>query len=199
LEKAMVMENAEFEKRFLALVNQTDTVITAPNIAYHLSIPIEEAQEHLLSLELNGTLQQSTDTQGNPYYQMPSRLATGTLPSGGNLQTEARAGNPSPPGVYNPAALPSVPIYSSPPAKGKNVNGMILNVIFPGLGSLVCGKMIGLAMMALLLLGFILFFLPIGFFGRLLGIVPIAIAWIWSIVAGVALLGEKEPGPGIPS
>jgi hypothetical protein len=191
------MQKAEFEKRFLALVNQTDMVITAPNIAYHLSIPIEEVQEQLLNLELNGTLQQASDTQGNTYYIMPNRAAPGTMPVGDRLNSEPGKNDP-PPGVYNPGAMPSMPIYSNPGAKGKNVNGLVLNVIVPGVGSLVCGHKIGFAMLGLVLLGILLFFMPLGW-GRLLGLFPIAGSWIWSILEGWKLLSEKEPGPGIPT
>jgi hypothetical protein len=190
------MTKADFEKRFLTLVYQTDTVITAPNIAYHLSIPIEEAQEQLLALELNGTLQQATDAQGGTYYLMPNRPAPGTMPIGEAGAT--RGPTQSAPGVVNPADLPAIPIYSNPGAKGMNINGLVLNCVVPGAGSLVCGKMIGIAMMALALLGIIMFFLPLGF-GRLAGVLPILIAYIWSIVAGVGLMGEKERGPGVPS
>ncbi len=194
------MDKTEFEKRFLALVYQTNVVITPPNIAYNLSIPIEEAQEHLLALELTGTIQQQHDPQGGTFYTMPNRPAPGAMPGAGGLPNEA-GGAGGPPGVYNPANLGAMPIYSSPataPAAGRSINGLVLNVIFPGVGSLVCGKMIGLAMMALLILGIVLMFLPLGF-GRLIGILPIVGAWIWSIIAGVGLLSQREPGPGVPT
>ena len=199
MEKVMetAMERAEFEKKFLTLVNQTDVVITAPNIAYHLSIPIEEAQDHLLALELNGTLQEAMDAQGNSYYMMPNRPAPGMLPALSTLQNEPNAGALQP-GVHNPADLRAAPIYSKPGAPGMNINGMVLNAILPGVGSLMCGHKNGLAMMSLLVLGIIVFFLPLGF-GRLLGLLPIAIGWIWSIAAGLSLLNEKERGPGVPS
>lgn len=191
------MEKTEFEKRFLSLVYQTNVVITAPNIAYQLNIPIEEAQDQLLTLELNGTIQQATDDSGNTYYMMPNRPAPGTMPQHGQTAEPSQTSG-GPPGVQNPAEIPSAPIYSNPPAKGMNINGLVLNVVLPGVGSMVCGRMIGLAMLALVLLGIILFFLPLGF-GRLIGILPIIGGWIWSIVAGVGLLSEKERGPGIPS
>jgi len=192
----VALEKAEFEKRFLNLIYQTDVVITPPNIAYHLQIPIEEAQEQLIALELNGTLQQATDPQGNTYYLMPNRPPPGTLPASGALQTENR--NTAPPGVYNPAELPPIPMHSNPGAKGMNINGLVLNVVFPGVGSLVCGRMVGLAMLGLVILGIVLVFLPLGF-GRLLGLLPIVVGWLWSIVAGVQLLNQKEPGPGVPT
>jgi hypothetical protein len=170
-------------------------VITAPNVAYHLNIPIEEAQEQLIALELNGTIQQATDSKGNSYYLFPNRPAPGTLPAA--TQSAPRAAGAAP-GVMNPADLPAAQIYSNPGAKGMNINGLVLNVVVPGVGSLVCGKMIGLAMLGLALLGVILFLMPLGW-GRLIGLLPILGAWIWSIVAGVGLLNEKEAGPGVPT
>jgi len=193
------LQRAEFEKRFLALVYQTNTLITAPNIAYHLNISIDEAQDHLLELELNGTIQQQTDEEGNSYYLMPNRPAAGTLPAqitDGEDGPEAQPGG-GPPGVTNPADIPSAPLYTNPPAKARNVNGLVLNVIFPGVGSLVCGRMNGLGMLGLVLLGFLMFFLPIGF-GRLAGVLPIIAGWIWSIIAGVKLMSEQEPTHGAP-
>lgn len=192
----MTLEKAEFEKRFLALVAQHDVVITAPNIAYHLSIPIEEAQDRLLDLELNGTLQQMVDPQGNSYYLMPNRPTPGTLPATLHTRSDSPAGaSAMRPGVYNPAELPAAPMYSSPGAPGRNVNGMVLNVIFPGAGSLLCGEKIGIAMMLLAIMGLIILLLPLGW-GRLIGLLPILAGWIWSIVAGIRLLDTKKPVPG---
>lgn len=194
--KPVALEKADFEKRFLNLIYQTDVVITPPNVAYHLQIPIEEAQEQLIALELNGTLQQATDPQGNTYYLMPNRPPPGTMPATTGLPAENRGTNP--PGVYNPAALAPMPMHNNPGAKGMNINGLVLNVVFPGVGSLVCGRMAGLGMLGLVLLGIVLFFLPLGF-GRMIGLLPILVGWVWSIVAGVQLLNQKEPGPGVPT
>jgi hypothetical protein len=190
----MAMEKAEFEKRFLALVHRSEIVITAPNIAYHLSIPIDEAQDRLLDLELNGTLQQAASPRGDTYYVMPHRPMPGTMRVTATPVTPGAASVI--PGVYNPAALPAMAVCSG--AKGVNINGLVLNVIVPGAGSLVCGKAIGVAMLAVALLGILLMFLPLGF-GRLVGLLPLFVAYLWSIVAGVQLLNRKEPGPGIPS
>jgi hypothetical protein len=198
-EKALAtrpLERAEFEKKFLALVYESDIAITAPNIARSLDITISEAQEHLLELELNSVIRQETTDSGDSYYVMPNRPAPGSVPAPSSLSAEAGGGGT--PRDYNPADLAPAPILHSPGARGKNVNGLVLNVIFPGVGSLVCGKTIGLAMLGLVLLGIIMFFLPLGF-GRLLGLLPIAGGWIWSIIAGVGLLSEKEPPPGIPT
>ncbi|PIE17063.1 MAG: hypothetical protein CSA65_09715 [Proteobacteria bacterium] len=190
------MEKAEFDKRFLALVNQTNVEITAPNIAYHLDIPIEEAQEHLLSLELNGVIVQEADDKGNTTYTMPNRATPGTMPQH-QLEQQAASGEGKPRqavGVMNPADLPPAPVLSGKkhaPASGKAIHGLLLNILLPGLGSLVCGRMIGLAIMAVFLLGVASFFFMPGF-TKFFGVLPIIGAWIWSIVAGVQLMNVKE-------
>ena len=183
------LEKTDFEKRFLSLVYQSDVVITAPNIAYHLNEPIEQVQEQLLSLELNGVIQQQMDDQGNTHYTMANRPAPGTR----RLGAEAGDEDDLPPKSNNPADAPAAPTYSKPGAKARNVNGLVLNVILPGLGSLVCGRKAGLAMMGLVLLGLVFFFLPLDLgLLRLGGVIPIIAGWIWSIAAGVGLLSEPE-------
>lgn len=184
------LTKVEFEKQFLNLVYKTDVLITAPNVAYHLNLPIEEVQDHLLTLELNGVIQQESDDQGNTHYIMPNRPDPGTLPA--RLEQGEGGEQGAAPGTYNPADLQSAPIYNKPGAKGKNVNGLVLNVIFPGVGSLVCGKMTGLAMIGLLLLGLLMFIFVDSWLGKAAGVLPIAAGWIWSIVAGVGLLNETE-------
>ncbi len=190
------MDKAEFDKRFLTLVNTTNVVITAPNIAYNLDIPIEEAQEHLLSLELNSIIQQKDDDSGNSIYVMPNRPAPGAVPGASQAESQISGGGgpAGPQGVHNPADLPRAPLYSGPasaPASGKAVNGLVLNVIFPGLGSLTNGQMVGIAMMALVLLGLIFIFALSGW-SKLVAILPIAAAWIWSLFAGIKLLDRRE-------
>lgn len=183
------LQKADFEKLFLKLVYQTDVVITPANIAYHLNMPIAEAEEQLISLELNGVLHQETDDQGNTFYSMPNRPAPGTLPAGTPLLTEG-GGEIRSPHSFDPAQLPPAPVYSNPGAKGMHVNGLVLNAVLPGVGSLVCGKKIGAAMLGLALLGVLMVFFFSGG-NRFLGLLPVAAAYIWSIVAGIGLLSEK--------
>ncbi|MCK5798236.1 MAG: hypothetical protein KAI47_13680 [Deltaproteobacteria bacterium] len=191
------MEKAEFDKRFLTLVNQTSVAISAPNIAYHLDMPIEEAQEQLLDMELNGVIVQAVDDQGNTTYSMPNRAAPGTLPQH-QLKEQAASDDGTAPrqatGVQNPADLPPAPVLSGgsyAPAAGKSINGLVFNIIFPGLGSLIAGNMMGLAIMGVFFLGILSFFVMPGF-TKILGVLPLLGAWIWSIVAGVQLLNKKE-------
>ncbi|MCB9556207.1 MAG: hypothetical protein H6707_08910 [Deltaproteobacteria bacterium] len=190
------MERLEFEKKFLDLVNRSEVVITAANIAYQLDIGIDETQEHLLGLELNGILRQATDKSGGTYYVMHNRPAAGTPRVDATAEAKALPAS----GIHDPAHLAPATIYGgakAAPVKGRNVNGLVLNVLFPGVGSLVCGQMVGAAILGLLLLG-LLMFLFLGGWAKLSGFLPIFASWIWSIVAGIQLFNEREPGPGRP-
>ncbi len=187
------MEKAEFEKRFLNLVYQTDVQITAPNIAYHLGIGIEEAQEHLLSLELNSVIQQETDDDGTTTYVLPNRPDPGSMPIPNQLPAAGSTDGAPPQSVggYNPADAPPAPVYAKSGAKGKNINGLVLNCVIPGLGSLICGNKIGGAMLGLFILGIVMV-ISFGLsFSSLLGLIPIFAAYLWSIMAGVGLLSQK--------
>jgi len=184
------LEKVEFEKRFLSLVYKSDVMITAPNIAYHLKIPIEEAQDHLLSLELNGVIQQEIDDGGNSFYVMPNRPEPGSLPAPLSPDGDPDSADQGPVGSFNPADI-QARTYSNPGAKARNVNGLVLNVMFPGVGSLVAGRMAGLGMMGLVLLGPVLMVAMSGV-SRLTGLAPILVGWIWSIIAGVNLLSETD-------
>src|SRR5690606_29376467 len=134
------MKTAEFEQRFLRLINERSFKITAANVAYQLELSIDEVQEHLLALELNGTLIQRTDEQGGSYWEMPHRPQPGTLLAPATIEQRARRSLES---GHPPEQLKSAPIYAtsaSAPARGRSINGMVLNALLPGLGSLICGQ-----------------------------------------------------------
>ena len=180
------LDTADFEKRFLALIYQSNVQITASNVAYHLDLPIEDVQEELLSLELNGVIQQQMDDEGNTHYVMPNRPAAGTQRLGAATADRVNINTSN-----NPADLPTAANYSNPGVPAKNMYGMVLNFVVPGLGSLIAGKKLGLAMMGLVLLGLLTFLLPLGW-ARLAGMVPIAAGVLWSWIAGVMLMfGHK--------
>jgi hypothetical protein len=67
------------------------------------------------------------------------------------------------------------------PANAKGINGLVLNVIVPGLGTLLYGKTeIGVGQLLMAVLGIpVLFKLSI-----FLGLAMLVGAWIWSIVVG---------------
>ena len=93
--------------------------------------------------------------------------------------------------ITSPADLPSAPIYTNAGAKPRNINGLVFNIFFPGIGSLVCGRLTGLLMILLFLGGVVVCFLPIGLH-KFWGVAMMIAAWIWSIVAGIYLLDQKE-------
>ena len=181
--KTAALEKADFEKRFLALIYQSEVLITPANVAYHLDIPIEETQDQLLSLELNGVIQQQIDDEGNTHYVLPNRPAPGTrrLGAEGGDAPELNTSN-------NPADLPTAPNLVSPGVAPKNMLGMILNFIIPGVGSLVAGKKIGAAMLGLVILGALLLILLPWKWGLLLGGGAMGVGVLWSWIAGVMLM-----------
>lgn len=94
----------------------------------------------------------------------------------------------------NPANQPAAPLYGggqAAPAAGRAINGLVLNILIPGVGSLVAGRITGLFMLLLLLGGFVSFFILPSWF-KFAGILPIVAAWIWSIIAGIQLLSQKQ-------
>ncbi len=186
--ETVALEKADFEKRFLALVYQSEVLITPANVAYHLDVPIEETTDQLLSLELNGVIQQKIDDDGNTYYVMPNRPAPGTK----RLGTEEGSDAPDLNTSNNPADIPTAPNLVSPGVPAKNIYGMLLNFFIPGVGSLVAGKKIGAVMLAMVLLGMLMLILLPWKWGLLLGVAPMGIGVIWSWIAGVMLMFDNK-------
>jgi hypothetical protein len=73
------------------------------------------------------------------------------------------------------------------PASAKGVNGLVLNIIVPGLGTILYGKTeIGVGQLVLAGLG-----IPMLWFSWLVALAMIAGAWIWSIVTGFQLMSSS--------
>jgi TM2 domain-containing membrane protein YozV len=72
------------------------------------------------------------------------------------------------------------------PADATAVTAMVLNVVLPGLGSLISGRTaVGIGQLVLWLVAFPFCFIFIGF--------PMLIAaWVWSVVTGVRILEESK-------
>jgi len=84
-----------------------------------------------------------------------------------------------------------------PPASAGSVNGLVLNIILPGLGGLIYGQAKGaaVAQLVLFLVGLLLCLTLIGI---LLGLPLMLAAWVWSIISGVGMLSSKQPPPQLP-
>ena len=75
-----------------------------------------------------------------------------------------------------------------PPANPRGVNGLVLNLILPGLGSLYCGQSsTGTKQLALFGGGIIMCF-----FFFFIGLFMIIGSWVWSAVVGLQLLGAPS-------
>ncbi|HEY7954277.1 MAG TPA: hypothetical protein VII38_03255 [Polyangia bacterium] len=73
------------------------------------------------------------------------------------------------------------------PANPRGVNGLVMNLILPGLGSLYCGQSkVGAIQLALLVLGVLLLFTLIP-----LGILLLIGDWIWSAMVGFQLMASS--------
>ena len=74
----------------------------------------------------------------------------------------------------------------SPGASSKSVNALVLNLILPGLGTIVGGKpALGAGQIALFLVG-----IPLIFF-FFLGLLVMAGAWIWGAITGFQMMSDS--------
>jgi|SRR5581483_1599776 len=175
---AVKLSPAEFEQRFLDFAYKSTVTLNAPSVAYALKIPIAEADERLEDLAARDVLVRDVDDEGTVFYRLPGRAQSGAAPSGGALVK-----TPSP-SALAPAAREGQQAIS-PGAPPQAMAGLLLNLVLPGLGSLVAGKTVeGVIQLVLILIG-----LPLCFF--LIGI-PICIAtWGWALSTGIRVLNEK--------
>lgn len=177
------MDASEFERDFLKLVHETDVVITPANIAYHLKIPIQDAQEQLLALELNGVLREVVDADGISTFVMPNRARTQSVPA--TLDDLARSSR-----AYATDLVEYRESVHSP-LSGRALNGLVMNLIVPGTGSLLCGKKSGAWLLGGVALGISLLLLLPGW-SRIVGLVPLLGSWVVSAIQGVQLLIEDK-------
>lgn len=78
--------------------------------------------------------------------------------------------------------------------------GIILNLFFPGLGTIIFGKYdIGTIQLVLSLTGCLIFFASIplvialiGFLGMIIGMILYCSVWIWALVFGIKTLKEAR-------
>ncbi len=74
----------------------------------------------------------------------------------------------------------------SGPISAKGINGLVLNIIIPGLGTILYGKTeIGVGQLVLAGLG-----IPMFWLSWMFALAMIAGAWIWSIVTGFQLMAS---------
>lgn len=175
-----------FEQRFLDFAFKTNLPINPATVAYALKIPIDEANEGLEDLAVRDVLLREVDPRGVVNYTLPGRTAVAAV-------TGVAAVGPVPSTALSPYAQPPQLLYDPPGAlipanENTALAGLLVNVCFPGLGSLIGGRTsAGVFQLLMFLAGFPLCFFAIGF--------PMVIgAWLWGLVTGVNMLNEAKQG-----
>ncbi len=169
---ASKMTPAEFEQKFLELAYNSTGTINAPSVAYALKIPIADAEERLEELAARDVLVRDVDDEAMVFYRLPGRA-----------QGAGKALVKAPPKALQQRD-PSSAIQ--PAATPQQMTGLLLNLVLPGVGSLVAGKTVeGVLQLIMLLIGLPLCFVLIGF--------PIVIAaWGWAIWTGIRAMNEQK-------
>jgi TM2 domain-containing membrane protein YozV len=163
----------DFEQRFLAFAYQPDAPhrFRATEVAFALKIPIKTAEEKLEDLAASDVLVREVDDDGRVSFQLPGRPAP----------KPAQALMKRPPSHLGPG-------LQAPPSP-QAMAGLLLNLVVPGVGSIVAGKTVeGVIQLVLILIGLPLCFILIG--------IPICIAtWGWALSTGLRALHEGQTVP----
>jgi TM2 domain-containing membrane protein YozV len=161
---AELVKSADFEQRFLEYAYQASLPLNAASVAYALKIPISEADEQLEDLAARDILTRHVDEEGHVFFRLPGR--------------------PQPVAIV-PHVGPGAQAITGPQSP-QAMAGLLLNLVVPGLGSIVAGKTIeGVLQLVLILIGLPLSFILIG--------IPICIAtWGWALSTGLRAMHEAN-------
>jgi TM2 domain-containing membrane protein YozV len=169
----------DFEQRFLEFAYKTTETINAARVAYALKLPIRECEERLEDLAARDILVREIDDEGHVWFRLPGRPAPrppllAPAPSSSTALV--------PHGPPRPLAPAPGPLTTNPNA----VTGLVLNLVMPGVGSIVAGKTNeGVAQLVLFVVGMPLCLLLIG--------IPIVItAWAWALATGLRAVSETS-------
>jgi TM2 domain-containing membrane protein YozV len=177
LDRGMALKPRDFEQRFLAFAYETQAPINATAVAYGLKISIAEAEEQLEDLAARDILLREVDNEGYVFFRLPGRSRPS--PHIDDQYRDARLAGQSivPYQSHLPTAVPPPP---------QAMAGLILNLLLPGLGSMVAGKVgEGVAQLLLVLIGFPLCFVLVG--------IPIWVAtWGWALSTSLRALHEAN-------
>jgi TM2 domain-containing membrane protein YozV len=163
----------DFEVRFLEWAYQATVTINVPAVAHALKRPTAEVSDRLEDMAVRDVLVREVDDEGNVYFTIPGR-ARGAQ----SMLAKVGPGGPL--------------VHVSAPAEPTAVAAMVLNVIIPGSGSLVAGRIgVGLTQLLLWVIALPLCFVLIGF--------PMLLAaWIWSLVTGIHILEDSRRRQSTP-
>jgi len=162
----------ELERRFLewAYAPGAPLDIRVAEVAHVVKCTIAEAEAHLEDLAARDALSRQVDDDGFVYYRLPGRKAAAPAPK------------PEVALVPHQSHLPAV----SRPPDPQATMGLVLNLIFPGVGSIVAGKTgEGIAQLVLFIIGLPLCFVLIG--------IPLCVAvWGWALATGLRAMNESQ-------
>ena len=160
----------DFEVRFLEFAYQSTVTLNVPAVAHALRMPTAEVSDKLEDMAARDVIGREIDDEGNVFFTIPGR------------PNERPAANPPLTRVKQPGEM----VHVSPPSEGTAVTALVLNIIIPGVGSLVAGRTSqGVVQLVMWVVSFPLMFVLIGF--------PMLLAvWIWSLVSGIQILEESK-------
>lgn len=160
----------DFEVRFLEFAYKTTDTLNVPSVAHALKMKTAEVSDKLEDMAARDVLGREVDDEGNVFFTIPGRPSARS------------AANPPLATVGQPGQM----VHVSPPSDGTAVTALVLNIILPGVGSLVAGRTSqGVLQLVLWVVAFPLCFVLIGF-PMLLGV------WIWSLVTGIQIMEESK-------
>jgi len=161
----------DFEVRFLEFAYKSTTTLNVPAVAHALRMRTAEVSDKLEDMAARDVIGREVDDEGNVFFTIPGR-ATG----------------PAHPPLARTTA-PGPMVHTSAPIEGTAVAAMVLNVVLPGVGSLVAGRVaIGITQLVLWIVG-----VPLSLV--LIGVPMVLAAWIWSLVTGIQILDESKRRP----
>ncbi|HEY2748838.1 MAG TPA: hypothetical protein VGL86_29660 [Polyangia bacterium] len=160
----------DFEVRFLEFAYKSTATLNVPSVAHALRMPTAEVSDKLEDMAARDVIGREVDDEGNVFFTIPGR------------PTERPSANPP----LARTAAPGQMVHVSAPSDGTAVTAMVLNILIPGVGSLVAGRTSqGVVQLVLWVVSFPLCLVLIGF--------PMLLAtWIWSLVSGIQILEESK-------
>jgi TM2 domain-containing membrane protein YozV len=162
---------ADFEQRMLEFAYRTTATINVTSVAHALKLPTAVVNDRLEDMAARDVILRDVDDAGNVFFTLPGKQSV-RMPA------------------HPPLMMPGqAPVAISAPADGTAITALVLNVLVPGVGSLVAGRVsIGIGQLMLWIIG-----LPLCFV--LIGMPMVLAAWIWSLVTGIQILEDSRRRP----
>jgi TM2 domain-containing membrane protein YozV len=163
--KALV-KGDDFEQRFLKFAYESRVPINASSVALALSMPIAKAEEQLEDLAARDVLVRIVDNEGYVFYRLPGQSV---------FRPDQRPG----PLAVRPDGTVQSGASIGPGAAPQATAGLMLNLVLPGVGSIVAGRTVeGILQLVLFMISIPLCFILIG--------IPLCVAtWAWALASGI--------------